>query len=203
MACEDSHDILQLSQLDHNVSAPHDEDLFSMTALPSSPTQTRTNVDEDENIAEDEFFEDIGYKKLVTECNALGAVGDDALAELKAKAEQCKQLQKNVQALKADLDQLQEENATARRQDEAKQKESDDKMEAIRKMEEDTATITNSIPMKEEEIRKIEGENDDIKRKIAAGSGWTETQTQERARLTQAIDDRRSQVESLSTLSNT
>ena len=69
------------------------------------------------------------------------------------------------------------------------QTESDEKMERIRKMEEDTQKIYNAITTKHEErIKEMESENNTVQRRIAYRPGPTDEQIQKKCTLSTAID---------------
>ena len=72
------------------------------------------------------------------------------------------------------------------------QTESDEKMERIRKMEEDTQKIHNAITKHKEHIEEMESENNTVQRRIAYGPGPTDEQIQKKCTLSNAIDHYRS-----------
>ena len=68
------------------------------------------------------------------------------------------------------------------------QKESDEKMERIRKMEEDTQKIYNAIKTKNGGIKEMESENNTVQRRIAYRQGPRDEQIQKKCTLSTAID---------------
>jgi len=194
----------ELSQQSRDgIATVNEEELFSMTAVPSSES-VESAADAGDNAvdnkdggeAEEGFFEDIGYNKFVADYNDASAKDfDEEFNELKAKVDTTRQLQRTANDLKADLMQTQKQNAAASRQDAAKQKESDEKMEQIRKMEEDVYRIyNNSIPMQKERIKRLEYEKGGIESRIAEGDGWTDEQNSENSSLTDTIDHSRAEL---------
>lgn len=190
------------------------EGLFAMTALPqgasdsvkSSPRALATTTDSsdlsdkaknNDEADGDDFFGDIGYNALVRDYN--GACMDDSdlaeeFAKLQTRVEQCRRLRRTVHDLKADLGHAQKQTAAASLDDANKQRESDERMERIRKMEEDAIRIQDSVPTYEERCKSIECEKEELTRKINAGPGWTEGQNRERSSLVESIDRSRSEV---------
>ena len=156
---------------------PKDDELFAMTAI---PTET------------DEFLKDIGFDKFVA---GSAGIGDNhELVTLKAKVEEVKALQLTVDGQKTDLAHIQQKNRNARVQDEATQKESDEKMAEIARMEEDASHMIGSMPMYEKKASTLEADNEELQQKIVVGPGWTPAQIQERTSQLEAINNCRTEV---------
>ena len=160
----------------------NNSDLFAMTALPratstgscsstesklsrdcppSGPTDPARARDGDSGKEEHDFFDDVGYYALVKDFSETDADPElsDEFAKLKESVERCKILQQSVKELNADLMQAQKQTKLSTIEDAEKQKESDEKIENIRKMEEDAKRMRDSVPKKNERIIQIEAKN--------------------------------------------
>ena len=172
---------------------------------PSEPTEPARARDGDSGKEEHDFFEDVGYYALLkdfSESDADPELSDD-FANLKESVERCEILQQSVKELNADLMQAQKQTKLSTIEDVKKQKESDEKIENIRKMEEDAKRMRDSVPKKNERIIQIEAENSALKNTITEESGWTEAERKEKSSLEDAIDRGRSEAaEKKSLLSN-
>lgn len=171
------------------------DDLFAMTALPESEsTHSDDENDEDADDALEMLLDDIGYNKLVGASGAADPDLSESLARLAAKVESCRELQRSLKASTDELAEAQRQTAAASRQDAEQQRVSDGRMEHIRKMEDEAARITNSIPISEARAEDLELENQELRRKIAVGPVWTEEQLAQKSSLSDAIDVSRSAV---------
>lgn len=163
------------------------DEVFAMTAL-THETNVR-EPSEDDSEADDDFYEDIGFNKLVADAK------DSNLSEefdkLVAKVDQCRELQQTLKNFSNNLTHVQRQAEAASCRDAAQQQESDEKMEHIRMISEEAERIENSVPVQEEYIKQLERENGETKGRIAEGPGWTKDQQQERSVLADAIDHSR------------
>lgn len=197
MELDDNNTMNSQQGIDGGSQPDNSRELF-MTALPqtnsTSPGESDHANEVDSKADEDDFFGDIGYTKL--EANFKDArIEDKEFAKLQSAVNRCKELQSTIAKLKDDLAQKQEQNAAAKSKDTARQKESDEKMDVIRTMEEDATKINSStVPLCEAQVKKLEEENDLLKARIAEGPGWTEDQTRKRSSLAEAIEHSRSEA---------
>ena len=110
------------------------KEVFAMTAIPSAPSSDS-----------DEFYDDIGYNKLLDEYNACDCDKDHeisrSISKLRTHVDKCQELEKLIKDQASDLEHAKQQTSALMKLDATQQKESDEKMERIRKMEEDTQKI--------------------------------------------------------------
>ena len=165
---------------------PSEEDL--MTAIPSAPASDNDNDN-------DEFYDDIGYNKLLDEYNALAHKDHEisrSISKLRTHVDKCQELEKLIKDQASDLEHAKQQTSALMKLDATQQKESDEKMVRIRNMEEDTQKKHNAITKHEERIKEMETENNTVQRRIAYGPGPTDEQIQKKCTLSTAIDHYRS-----------
>ena len=165
---------------------PSEEDL--MTAIPSAPASDNDNDN-------DEFYDDIGYNKLLDEYNALAHKDHEisrSISKLRTHVDKCQELEKLIEDQASDLEHAKQQTSALMKLDATQQKESDEKMVRIRNMEEDTQKKHNAITKHEERIKEMETENNTVQRRIAYGPGPTDEQIQKKCTLSTAIDHYRS-----------
>ena len=165
---------------------PSEEDL--MTAIPSAPASDNDNDN-------DEFYDDIGYNKLLDEYNALAHKDHEisrSISKLRTHVDKCQELEKMIKDQASDLEHAKQQTSALMKLDATQQKESDEKIESIRNMEEETQKIYNAITKHKEHIEEMESENNTVQRRIAYGPGPTDEQIQKKCTLSNAIDHYRS-----------
>ena len=156
-----------------------------MTAIPSAPASSDN----------DEFYDDIGYNKLLDEYNALAHKDHEisrSISKLRTHVDKCQELEKLIEDQASDLEHAKQQTSALMKLDATQQKESDEKIESIRNMEEETQKIYNAITKHKEHIEEMESENNAVHRRIAYGSGPTDEQIQKKCTLSNAIDHYRS-----------
>ena len=161
------------------------KEVFAMTAIPSAPASDLASSDNDE------FYDDIGYNKLLDEYNALAHKDHEisrSISKLRTHVDKCQELEKLIKDQASDLANAKQQTSGLMKLDATQQKESDEKMERIRKMEEDTQKIYNAITTKNGGIKEMESENNTVQRRIAYGPGPTDEQIEKKCTLSTAID---------------
>ena len=171
-----------------------------MTAVPHNDNKENNDNHSSENDeAENAFYEDIGYNQLVADYNAAeenNSEISELYDKLTAKVGQCKELEGSIKDRQTDLTTAEIKTTAAAKQDATKQKDSDESMFHIRKMEEEAVRIDNSIPTREQHIEQLESEDERIKAKLAYGPGQTEEQEKEKSTLSNALEHSRTNATS-------
>ena len=171
---------------------------------------TKTSMVDDaksKDIAEEDILEDVGYYELLKQRDII-LQGNPEQAELFSKlqsvANECNTLQQSIRSLGKVLVVAREEAAMSTGIDATEQKESDNKMEIIRCMEDRVATIENiSIPQELQRKTDLESDNRRIQSLIDKGSGWTPEQKEERGQLKAKLDQsQRERTEATSNLAD-
>lgn len=184
--------------------ADETENVF-VTALPKG-NHDQDHQDSNNNTAQpkqmesqEDFFADIGYYQFLNELeqNSLDARSQEVFSKLQSKVKECQQREKSVGELELNLKQARLETAEASRRDAVDQKRNDELVDEIRAKEEYVNTIHSSMEEKRVLVERMEMENEELKRKIDVGPGWTESQLKEKARLSEEIQSNRKEADIL------
>ncbi len=171
----DDEDTTPMKTLD-GIEVDETDKVF-VTALPKGHHDQGHKTSQLEQIeSQEDFFADIGYYKFLNESDpsSFHTQAQDVFSKLQSTVIECQQREKSVRELELNLKQARTETAEASKRDAVDQKRNDELVEEIRAKEENAKTIFSSMGEKRVLIERLEIENEDLKRTIDAGPGWTQ-----------------------------
>ena len=147
-----------------------------------------TSIPQEED--ESDFYEDIGYNKLIEDLQSTSCTdqNNDILSKINEKVSMCRQLDQSIREQATELAAAKQKITTLQQQDTEQQKQSDEGLESIRKMEETALRLNNEIPTKEKRINDIASEVEENKVRIEQGPGPTNEQQLKKTTLSNALE---------------
>jgi len=143
------------------------------------------------NEEESDFYEDIGYNKLLEDLQSTSCSSEqdnELLSKINEKVSQCRQLEQSIKVQAAELVAAKQKTTTLQQHDAEQQKQSDEGLESIRKMEETALRLNNEIPNHEKRIDDLASEADENQIRIDKGPGPTNEQQLKKTTLSNALE---------------
>ena len=164
------------SEVDNNSKS----DVSFITSIPQK----------EDNEEESDFYEDIGYNKLIEDLQSTSSCkqDDELISKINEKVSQCRQLEQSIREQTQELAAAKQKTTTLQQQDTEQQKQSDEGLGSIRKMEETTLRLNNEIPTHEKRINDLASELEHNKVRIEQGPGPTNEQQFKKTTISNALE---------------
>ena len=148
-----------------------------------------TSIPPEDN-EESDFYEDIGYNKLIEDLQSTSSTdqNSDILKKINEKVSSCRQLEQTIREQAVELAAAKQKTTALQQEDAEQQKQSDEGLESIRKMEETALRLNSEIPTKEKRINDLSSEVHQNQIRIDKGPGPTNEQQLKKTTLSNALE---------------